>query len=94
MFFIIEEFDIASYVDDKTPYMNANNTDGVFKYLEETSTKLFKWFIDSLIKSNDGKYYLLVIINSDKTSSIGTLIKKDGSVSIHNRNIQALVIEM
>ena len=32
LFFIIEDTDIASYVDDNTPYVIADNIDGVIKF--------------------------------------------------------------
>ena len=35
LFIKIEDFDIASYVDDSTPYASANNMDGIAKSLEE-----------------------------------------------------------
>ena len=37
---------------------------------------------------------LLRIIYSNKTSLFEVLLEKDGSVSIHNRNLQLLAIEM
>ena len=37
LFFIIEDTDIASYADDNTPYVIADNIDGVIKSLEEAS---------------------------------------------------------
>ena len=42
LFFIIEDTDIASYADDNTPYVIADNIDGVIKSLEEVSEILFK----------------------------------------------------
>ena len=36
----------------------------------------------------------LRVIYNDKTSSFENLLEKDGSVSIHNRNLQVLAIEM
>ena len=36
----------------------------------------------------------LQIIHSDKQSLFETLLEKDGSVSIHNRNLQILATEM
>ena len=42
LFFIIEDTDIASYTDDNTPYVLADNIDGVIKSLEEASEILFK----------------------------------------------------
>ena len=41
LFFIIEDTDIASYADDNTQYVVADNIDGVIKSLEETSEILF-----------------------------------------------------
>ena len=52
LFFITEDTDIASYADDNTPYVIADNIDGVIKSLEEASEILFKWFNDNLIKIN------------------------------------------
>ena len=37
-FFIIEDFDIASYPHDKTTYVSASNVDGVVKSLEEAAS--------------------------------------------------------
>ena len=51
LFFIIEDIDIASYADDNTPYVIADNIDGVIKSLEEASEILFKWFNDNLTLS-------------------------------------------
>ena len=48
LFFIIEDTDIASYADDNTPYVIADNIDGVIKSLEEASEILFKWFNENL----------------------------------------------
>ena len=64
MFFIIEDTDIASYADDNTPYVIADNIDGVIKSLEEASEILFKWFNDNLMKINVDKCHLLVSTNN------------------------------
>ena len=37
LFFIIEDTEIASFADDNTPYVTADNIDGVIKPLEEAS---------------------------------------------------------
>ena len=64
LFFIIEDTDIASYADDNTPYVIADNIDGVIKSLEEASEILFKWFNDNLMKINADKCHLLVSTNN------------------------------
>ena len=64
LFFIFEDTDIASYADHNTPYVRADNIDGVVKYLEEASEILFKWFNDNLMKVNADKCRLLVSKNN------------------------------
>ena len=64
LFFITEDTDIASYADDNTPYVIADNIDGVIKSLEEASEILFKWFNDNLMKINADKCHLLVNIKN------------------------------
>ena len=70
LFFIIKDFDIANYANDNTPCMSANNMDEVVKYLEEASTKLFKWFSDNLMKSNAEKLHLLVSTNNTVNTKV------------------------
>ena len=71
LFFIIEDTDIASYADDNTPYVIADNIDGVIKSLEEASEILFKWFNDNLMKINADKCHLLVSTNNTVEIKIG-----------------------
>ena len=71
LFFIIEDTDIASYANDKTPYVVADNIDGVIKILEETSEILFRLFNDNLMKINVDKCHLLVSTNNTVKIKIG-----------------------
>ena len=71
LFFIIEDTDIASYADDNTQYVVADNIDGVIKSLEETSEILFKWFNDNLMRINADKCNLLVSTNNTVKIKIG-----------------------
>ena len=71
MFFIIEDTDIASYADDNTPYVIADNIDGVIKSLEEASEILFKWFNNNLMRINANKCHLLVSTNNTVKIKIG-----------------------
>ena len=55
------------------------------------------WMLHSRKKNNKIKYLperCLRLIYNDKRSSYENLLEKDNSVSIHNKNIQALAIEM
>ena len=71
LFFIIENTDIASYADDNTPYISADDIDGVIKSLEEASATLFKWFSGNLMKSNADKCHLLISTNNTVKMKIG-----------------------
>ena len=71
LFFIIEDNDIASYTDDNTPYVIADNIDEVIKSLEEASEILFKWFNDNLVRINADKCHLLVSTNNTVKIKIG-----------------------
>ena len=74
LFFIIENTDITSYADDNTPYISADDIDGVIKSLKETSATLFKWFSDNLMKSNTDKCHLLISTNSTVKMKIDILM--------------------
>ena len=43
MFFVLSQTDFASYVDDNTPYVEANNIDEVITILKNGPIQLFKW---------------------------------------------------
>ena len=71
LFFIIKNTDIASYVDKNTPYVSADNIDGIIKSSEEASEILLKWFNDNLMKINAEKCHLLVSTNNTVKIKIG-----------------------
>ena len=60
LFFILNDVDIASYADDNTPYVIADDINGVITSLEKASKALFEWFENNLLKSNANKCNLLV----------------------------------
>ena len=60
LFFILNDVDIASYADDNTPYVIADDINGAIASLEQTSKILFEWFENNLLKSNADKCRLLV----------------------------------
>ena len=55
LFFIISNTNIASYADDNTSYIAADNIGDLIK-LEEASTTLFQWFDNSFLKNNLEKF--------------------------------------
>ena len=55
LLFILNDVDIASYADDNTPYVIADDINGVITSLEKASKVLFEWFENNLLKSNTDK---------------------------------------
>ena len=60
LLFILNDVDIASYADDNTPYVIADDINGVITSLEKASKVLFEWFENNLLKGNADKCHLLV----------------------------------
>ena len=60
LLFILNDVDFASYADDNTPYVIADDINGVIKSLEKASKALFESFENNLLKSNANKCHLLV----------------------------------
>ena len=67
MFFVLSQTDFASYAEDNTPYVEANNIDEVITILQNNSIQLFKWFSDNQMKANKDKCHL-VISNNENVS--------------------------
>ena len=59
LFFEIEDLDIASYVDDNTPYTLSSELDVALKTLRCYTVKFFEWFHNNQLKSNAGKCNLI-----------------------------------
>ena len=66
LLFILNSMDIANYAEYNMPYATANDIDSLIASLEEASNSTFTWFGNNLMKSNAGKFYLLVSSNEKK----------------------------
>ena len=55
MFFMIDNIDIASYADYNTPYSVGKSQCDLETKLQKASIKLFKWFHENGLKSNQDK---------------------------------------
>ena len=84
LFFILKDVDIASYADDNTPYVIADDVNGVIASLEKASKAMFKWFENNSLKSNANKCYLLV-------SSTDTVNLRVSGYYIKNRECEKLI---
>ena len=54
--FLCSKIDIASYADDRTPFIVENNIDNVIASLEQVSDALFNWFENNRLKNNTYKF--------------------------------------
>ena len=72
MFFILDEYDIANYADDSTPYVSGRNIEEVIASLEEVSKCIFQWFRDNQFQGNASKCHVLLSTNKKVHINIGT----------------------
>ena len=56
MLYFLEDFDIANYADDSTPFTADKNIEFVVNNLEHSSSILSKWHNDKS-KVNESKYW-------------------------------------
>ena len=70
MFYFLEDFDIANYADDSTPYCAGKSCKFVVNSLEQSSAILFEWLNNNYMKVNTGKSHLLLSGNSRATATI------------------------
>ena len=70
MFYFPEDFDIANYADDSTPYCAGKSAEFLVNNLEQSSTILSKWLNSNYMKVNTGKSHLLLSGSSRATATI------------------------
>ena len=71
LFFIINNAEIANYVDDNMPYRTANTINEVTQSLEHDAMMLFKSFSDNQVKTDISKCHLLVNKKDEVTIKVG-----------------------
>ena len=59
LFYSTNDFSVASYADDTTPYVSDIDIHSVVTSLEDASTLLFKWFRDNQMKGNPDKSHTI-----------------------------------
>ena len=70
MFYFLENYELASYADDSSPYSAKRNHKLVIEELEISSSILFKWLQTNYMKVNTDKSHLLLSGNASLTSNI------------------------
>ena len=71
LFLFINDIDIASYVDDNTPYSVHKNPEKIIKVLGKNSVDFLKWFKNDGMKENGDKCHLLVNSKEKVCTKIG-----------------------
>ena len=78
MFYLLEDFGVANYADDSTPYCSGVDYEGVSENLEKSSAILFKWLKDNYMKINTDKSHLIMSGNAKVTANIdGNFIESE-----------------
>ena len=72
LFLSMENFDIASYADDNTPYFSGVNIDIVVESLGKASEIISKWLSDNQMKGNVETFHVLLSANEIVHVNIGT----------------------
>ena len=73
MFFELRKTDFASYDDDNTSNVEANNTNEVITILENDSIQLFKCFSDNQMEANKDKSHPAISINEKVSIKIDNI---------------------
>ena len=73
-FFVVKDTDIASYVDDSTPFIVENNIDSIIVSLEQVSDALYNLFKNNRLKNYVDKCHALVSTNKPVGIKIGDYI--------------------
>ena len=90
LFLVVQNVDFTNDADDNTIYDAGDNIDEVTFFLQESSKKLFKWFADNQMKTNEDKCHLIVSTNEFTEIQIGDFsIKNSASVNLLVVNIDS-----
>ena len=88
LFYFLENFDVANYADDNTPYTSGKDIRSVIISLEHTSVILFNWLKNNQMQGNPDKCHVLLsteekyLININGTEIENSLQEKLIGVTI------------
>ena len=71
LFIFIKNKDVASYVDNTTPYETGENSAYAIHNLEVLENTLLNWFDDNSMKANPDKYHHLLSGNDSSKITVG-----------------------
>ena len=80
MFYFMEDYEIANYADESTPFSAKPDLKSVVQELEVSSSILFTWLRNNYMKANTDKCHLLLSGNSNLTANIdGNVTESEGN---------------
>ena len=78
LFYFMEDYEIANYADDSTPFSAKPDHKSVVQELELSSSILFTWLRNNYMKANTDKSHHLLSGNSNLTANIdGNVIESE-----------------
>ena len=87
-FLVVHDVDFANYADGNAIYDAGDNIDEVIISLPESSKKLFKWFADNQMKTNEDNCHLIVNTNEFTEIQTGDFpIERSGNEKLLGVNI-------
>mgnify|MGYP001793765379 FL=1 len=90
LFYFIENFQVASYADDTTPYASGKDISSVISSLEEASFILFDWFKNNQMQGNPDKCHVLLSTQEKYSINInGKVIENSSQEKLLGVNIDS-----
>jgi len=72
LFLITNDFEMANYADDTTPYVYGIDITSVIDSLEKAGDLVFDWFKNNQMKGNEGKCHIVLSTHENVHVNIGT----------------------
>ena len=73
IFYILSNYDIASYADNNTSYVPCKTMESFIESLEKIAEEIFKWFKNNEMQANTDKCHVLISTDQKLHVNIGTL---------------------
>ena len=90
LFLFSEEFDMANYADDCSPYESSVSVEDVIFKLENDARLLMEWYTNNYLSPNPDKWHLLL---SDKGNELFVTIGQKSICNNSNEKILGVVFD-
>ena len=90
LYLLSEEFDMANYIDDCSPYESSVSVEDVIFKLENDARLLMEWYTNNYLSPNPDKWHLLL---SDKDNELFVTIGQKSICNSSNEKILGVVFD-